>query len=84
MIISDLNRILRGWFEYFKHGLGNILLSLDKWIRMRLRSILRKRDRRKGRGTGLDHYRWPNAFFAGHGLFSLAEARVKACQPALR
>ena len=27
---------------------------------MRLRSILRKRDRRKGVGCGLDHQRWPN------------------------
>ncbi len=27
-----------------------------------------------------DHKRWPNAFFAGHGLFTMKEARVKVSQ----
>ena len=42
-IIDDLNRRLRGWFEYFKHSYRTTFPLLDGWIRMRLRSILRKR-----------------------------------------
>jgi RNA-directed DNA polymerase len=50
-----------------------------------LRSILRKRaDGRKGRGRGLDHNRYPNAFFAEHGLLSLAETHARECQPLKR
>lgn len=83
-IISDINHTLRGWFEYFKHSHKYTFKPLDGWIRMRLRSILRKRDKRKGRGIGLDHYRWPNAYFAKHGLFSLTEAYAEASQSARR
>lgn len=83
-IISDVNRTLAGWFEYFKHADKRTFPPLDKWIRMRLRSILRKRMKLKGRGRGADHYRWPNAFFAGHGLFSLVAARATVCQSAKR
>ena len=35
---------------------------------MRVRSILRKRDNRKGRGRGLDHQRYPNAYLIRAGL----------------
>ena len=42
---------------------------------MRLRSILRKRNKRKGKGRGLDHNRWPNRYFENLGLFSLEHAR---------
>lgn len=49
-------------------------------MRGRLRSLLRKRQKRKGRGRGADHQRWPNAFFAAQGLFSLTEAHALACQ----
>ena len=48
---------------------------MDSWVRMRLRSILRKRQKRKGRGRGLDHKRWPNRNFENLGLFSLEQAR---------
>src|SRR5262249_24498553 len=70
-LIAELGPILRGWFEYFKHSHWTWLQNLDKWIRMRLRSILRRRQGRRGRALGLDHHRWPNAFFAEQGLFSL-------------
>ncbi len=83
-IITDLNRTLRGWFEYFKHSHRFTFTALDKWVRMRLRSLLRFRQRRKGRGRGSDHQRWPNAFFAKQGLFSLTEARASACQSSRR
>jgi RNA-directed DNA polymerase len=82
-IIRRLNRRLRGWARYFAGGNGNLYTQLDQWLRMRLRSILRKRARRKGRGRGLDHQRYPNAYFADHGLISLtALAQAKRANPA--
>jgi RNA-directed DNA polymerase len=81
-IISEVNKSVRGWFEYFKHSHPNTFSSLDRWLRMRLRSILRKRRGGKGRGRGSDHQRWPNAFFAKLGLISMAEARSLAVQSA--
>jgi RNA-directed DNA polymerase len=75
-IITDVNRSLRGWFGYFKHGQDNVFTIVDRWTRMRLRSILRKRSGLKGRGRGLDHIRWPNNYFAKLGLFSLERARA--------
>ncbi len=83
-IIADVNRTLRGWFEYFQHSHPTTFRALDGWVRMRLRSILRKRRKRKGRGRGTDHQRWPNAFFAEQGLFSMAAARAQAVQSSRR
>jgi RNA-directed DNA polymerase len=83
-IIGNVNRTLVGWFEYFKHSHPHTFSSLDGWIRMRLRSILRKRQGRKGRGRGLDHHRWRNSFFADAGLFSLVAAHRLACQSSTR
>lgn len=74
-IIADVNRTLRGWFEYFKHCWRTTFPDLDAWIRTRLRCILRKRAGRRGRcRRGLDHQRYRNQFFADQGLFSLAAA----------
>jgi RNA-directed DNA polymerase len=84
MIIASLNPTLYGWFEYFKHSHKWTFERLDGWIRMRLRSLLRKRAGRKGRGHGLDHNRWPNAFFAKQGLHSLKAAHELACQSSQR
>ncbi len=78
-IIAAVNRVLRGWFGYFKHSYKTTFRPLDEWVRMRLRSILRKRRGLRGRGRGADHQRWPNAFFAEHGLYSLVAAHVLAC-----
>jgi RNA-directed DNA polymerase len=83
-IINDVNRTLRGWFEYFKHAHKWTFNRIDSWLRMRLRSILRKRAGRKGRGRGWDHHRWKNSFFAEHGLFNLTTAHALACQSSLR
>lgn len=83
-IITSLNRSLKGWFEYYKHSHWTTFKPLDGWIRMRLRSILRRRRHRKGRGRGRDHQRWPNAFFAERGLFSLVAAHAEARQSCRR
>jgi RNA-directed DNA polymerase len=83
-IIEDVNQTMQGWFEYFKHSHKTEFTQQDSWIRMRLRSILRKRHGLTGRGRGADHQRWPNAYFATHGLFSLVSARAKLAQPSRR
>lgn len=83
-IISDVNRTLIGWFAYFKHSHPKTFGPLDGWIRMRLRSILRRRRGGTGRGHGFDHLRWPNAFFVNRGLFFLHTAHALACQSARR
>lgn len=80
VIISKINQSLRGWFEYFKHSHYTTFAPLDQWIRMRFRSILRKRRGRRGRGRGSDHKRWPNTFFAEQGLFSFTTAYDSARQ----
>lgn len=72
-IVKRVNRSLRGWAEYFKHSSRYAFDAIDKYVRMRLRSILRKRAKRKGRGHGFDHFRWRNAYFQQLGLFSLCE-----------
>lgn len=81
VIIDDVNRTLRGWFEYFKHSHRTTFTPLDAWLRMRLRSILRTRTGRRGRARGADHQRWPNRFFAEQGLYSLAAAHAAAVSP---
>ncbi len=80
-IIAELNPILRGWFGYFKHAHRSTFRDVDGFVRRRLRTVLRKREKRPGFGrTSRDHKRWPNAFFAQHGLFTLKEAFVAASQ----
>jgi RNA-directed DNA polymerase len=83
-IIGSLNPTLRGWFGYFQHSYKTTFESVDGYIRMRLRSILRKRLGLDGRGRGADHQRWPNAFFAAQGLYSLKAAHASACQSSSR
>jgi RNA-directed DNA polymerase len=75
VIIADVNRTLRGWFEYFKHSHGTFK-SEDAWVRMRLRAILRRRLGKGYHPDWRDHRRWPNAFFTAHGLFSLTQTHA--------
>jgi RNA-directed DNA polymerase len=84
VIIDDVNRTLRGWFEYFKHSRKWTFPLVDKWVRRRVRSILRKRIGLHGISRGLDHYRWPNEYFRAHGLFSLVEAHKALLQSSTR
>jgi RNA-directed DNA polymerase len=83
-ILQRVNRTLRGWFGYFQHSRPWIFRELDAWIRQRLRALLRKRHKRRGPAKGKDFQRWPNAFFAKHGLFSLLTAHAQACQSSPR
>jgi RNA-directed DNA polymerase len=78
-IIADLNPMLRGWFGYFKHAAPSTFRALDGFTRRRLRAVLRKQDKRPGHGKCLgDHLRWPIAFFAALGLFTLDAALEQA------
>jgi len=83
-IIRELNLSLRGWFGYFQHSHPTTFTTMDKWVRGRLRSILRKRSKRKGRARGEDHKRWPNAFFQQQRLFSLELAYAQTSQSCRR
>lgn len=80
IIIGSVNRTARGWFGYFKHSNRVTFTTLDSWLRMRLRSILRRRSGHRGRGRGSDHYRWPNVFFQAEGLFSFVTAYERTRQ----
>lgn len=80
-IIADLNPMLRGWYGYFKHAHRWTFPAVDGFVRRRLRAILRKQARRPGRGRCYaDHRRWPNAYFAAHGLFTLTVVHAQASQ----
>ena len=79
-IIVQINQTTRGWYGYFKHSHQSVFKELDGWIRMRLRSILRKRSGGRGRGRGQDHYRWPNAYFRAQGLFTMCQAHAWECR----
>jgi len=83
-VIADVNRVLRGWFAYFQHSQPFVFERLDRWMRQRLRAILRKRRKRRGVAKGWDFHRWPNAYFVEHGLFSLVAAHASACQSSRR
>lgn len=78
-VIADLNPMLRGWFEYFKHAYRTTFPDVDGFVRRRLRALLRKQEKRPGLGRCHDdHKRWPNAFFAREGLFTLHTAYLLA------
>jgi RNA-directed DNA polymerase len=78
-IIDDLNPMLRGWFGYFQHAAPGVFSFIDGFVRRRLRAVLRKQDKRPGIGRcKADHQRWPNAFFAERGLFTLQTACAMA------
>jgi RNA-directed DNA polymerase len=82
--LVDLNPTLRGWFGYFQHSPKTTFATLDGWVRRRWRSILRRWRGGTGPGRGADHQRWPDAYFAARGLFSLVTAHATACQSSRR
>ena len=81
-IVKDLNPVLKGWFGYFQHAAPGVFAYVDSFVRRRLRAILRKQEKRPGAGRcRSDHQRWPNAFFANEGLFTLNAAFLLARHP---
>ena len=81
-IIAELNPMLQGWYGYFQHAHPWTFSGMDGFVRRRLRSLRRKQQKRPGTGRTLaDHRRWPNAFFAELGLFTMTEAHALASRP---
>jgi len=80
--IVRLNAVLRGWFNYFKHATHpDVYQSIDGFTRRRLRAILCRRHKRPQFGRSLwASGKWPSAFFAAQGLFTLHQARMQASQ----
>ncbi len=80
-IVADVNRTLKGWFNYFGHSVSNVFEREDQHVRQRLRTIQRRGHKLQGCARGRDHQSWPNAFFAELGLISLALSRAEASRP---
>jgi RNA-directed DNA polymerase len=81
-IIKDLNPMLKGWFNYFKHAHKWTFSGIDGFIRRRLRS-LRHKQRTGQAGFGRSKHLqqlMPNAYFTRYGLFTMKEAHAMACQ----
>jgi RNA-directed DNA polymerase len=72
VIVADVNRSLRGWYEYFQHSKANTFAAVDGYVRRRLRSLLQWRRDGRGYGLGAAHHRWSKEWFARCGLLSLA------------
>jgi RNA-directed DNA polymerase len=85
-VIADINPMLRGWYGYFHHSSRPTFRMVDLWVRRRLRNSLRRRQGARGIASthGADQTRWPNAFFAKHGLFSLQGAYDAVSQSSRR
>jgi RNA-directed DNA polymerase len=79
LIAAELNRVLVGWFGYFRHCRWTIYKDLDAKIRSRLRRLLLKRHRKNPERLPRQQ-RWPNAYFAQAGLYSLREAHFRFAQ----
>lgn len=73
--VSDLNPVLRGWYRYFRGSPRHVFRDMDGYARRRLRSMLDRRRRLSNTHPSREsNKRWPNAFFAEHGLYSMAQA----------
>lgn len=78
--IGAQHKIIR--FDYFKHAGCRLFSALDGFVRRRLRSILRKYQKKIG-GSGrnqTDHRAWPNTYFAKLGLFTMHTNYVKTSE----
>jgi len=78
-IATELSRVLRGWFHYFRHCRWTIFQNLDAKIRSRLRRLLLSRHRNNPKRLPRTR-RWPNAYFAKAGLYSLRENHLRFAQ----
>jgi len=80
IIIKMVNQTLTGWFGYFKHSNKT---AFPRWINgYDAAAPLSLRQRRKLKAVlRNDNVRWPNAFFAAQGLFSLSAAQRAVVNP---
>ena len=80
-IVSDVNRTLRGWYQYFKWSQPSALQRVDEWTRERIRHILRKRRNRYGMVHARERSEYGIGWFAEQGLVSLTSLRAQWLQP---
>jgi RNA-directed DNA polymerase len=74
-VIARLNPVLKGWFGYFRDCPASSFTDIDSMARRRLRAMLDVRQGKHPAHRGGTSQRWPNAFFAERGLFSMVAAR---------
>ncbi len=75
--IKDLNRILKGWYRYFRDCPPGCFNEQDSFVRRRLRAMLDRRNDKDPAHRGATNQRWTNAYFEERGLFSMAKAAKK-------
>jgi group II intron reverse transcriptase/maturase len=69
-VIADLNRVLRGWGQYFRTGNAAVkFIQIDAYVEDRLRSLLLKRAGSRLRPGRADT--WTRPFFEALGLHRL-------------
>ncbi|HEX6570409.1 MAG TPA: group II intron reverse transcriptase/maturase [Steroidobacteraceae bacterium] len=69
-VIADVNRVLRGWGQYFRTGNATVkFIQVDRYVEERLRALRRSRAGRSLRPGQLEAWRRP--FFEALGLYRL-------------
>jgi RNA-directed DNA polymerase len=79
-IIIEINPILKGWFGYFKYSVPSAMKDADKWVRERIRQIVRRRHKRRGMVQGRERIEYPNRWFEAQGFYNLEKAQAKWIQ----
>ena len=70
-VIADVNRTIRGWYNYFKDVTKYSLGTFDGFVRRRLRAIIAGQNKRRSFGAGLNNFKLPNKYFADRGLINM-------------
>lgn len=84
VIIQSVHRRVRGWVNYFWGGVRCVSIKPDRWLRLRLRSIMRHSEKCGGRAKECDLPPYPNARFTRAGLIFLTGVTHSDSQPGER
>jgi RNA-directed DNA polymerase len=79
-IATEVNRTLRGWYQYFKWSQPTAMQRVDEWTRERIRHILRKRRKRYGMVHARERNEYSVQWFAEQGLVSLTRLQAQWLQ----
>lgn len=80
MIAAEINRTLRGWYQYFKWSQPTAMQRVDEWTRERIRHILRRRHKRQGMVHARERTEYGIHWFAEQGLISLIRLQTQWLQ----